>query len=269
MTEGEELLAEHANSCIAFDGNGLLYVLNTQLGLYRLNVETGQQSSYSTPFPDLHPCATTPAPCSPTVNDVPALPNDIAFDSYGNAYVTDSMQATIWRVAPGGGTPQIWFQDARLDSGYVGVNGIRLSPDRSSFYLSVTADLLGGSYIYTLPRVAQPTAADLKVFHQFAPGDLPDGIAFGKSGNLYVAMATPFASGIAILGPAGAEVGRLKNSLVSPIFPFDSPANIAFNGKGSLLATNHAFATGVPSQFTVLDVYVGDSAEPLAKPELP
>ncbi len=268
-TQGEALQFEHANSCIAFDGQGRLYVLNTQLGMYRLDVETGQQSAYSAPFPDLKPCSISPAPCSPTVADTPALPNDIAFDADGNAYVTDSMQATIWRVAPGGGVPQIYFQDARLDSGYVGVNGIRLSPDRKKFFITVTADLLGGSYIYTLPFVAQPTAADLTVFHQFAPGDFPDGIAFGKSGNLYVAMATPFASGIAVIAPDGAETKRLGNAITSPIFPYDSPANIAFNGRGSLLVTNHAFATGIPSQFTVLDVYVGDSAEPLAKPALP
>ncbi len=269
FTVGENLLGEHANSCIAFDGNGKLYVLNTQLGMYRLDTGSGAQESYSTPFPDLPACDGNNAPCSPTFFDAPSLPNDLAFDEDGNAYVTDSMQATIWRVAPGGGVPQIYFQDARLDSGYVGVNGIRLSPDRSKFFLTVTADLTGGSYIYTLPRVAQPAAADLTVFHQFAPGDFPDGIAFGKSGNLYAAMATPFASGIAVIAPDGTETKRLRNAITSPIFPYDSPANIAFNGRGSLLVTNHAFATGIPSQFTVLDVYVGDSAEPLAKPALP
>jgi sugar lactone lactonase YvrE len=269
QTQGEDLMAEHADSCIAFDGQGRLYVLNTQLGMYRLDVETGQQSAYSAPFPDLKPCSISAAPCSPTAADAPALPNDIAFDEAGNAYVTDSMQATIWRVAPGGGTPQIWYQDARFDSPYVGVNGIRLSPDRSKVFLTVTTDSQGGAYVYTLPLVAQPTAGDLAVFHQFAPGDFPDGIAFGKSGSLYVAMATPFASGIAILGPTGVETGRLTNSPLSPIFPYDSPANIALNQRGALLATNHAFATMLPQQFTVLDVYVNDTASPLAKPDLP
>ena len=268
-TQGENLLAEHADSCIAFDGQGRLYVLNTQLGIYRLDPETGQQQAYSEPFPDLHPCATTPAPCSPTVADTPALPNDIAFDEAGNAYVTDSMQATVWRVPAGGGAPQIWYQDARFDSPYVGVNGIRLSPDRKKVFLTVTTDLTGGAYVYTLPLVAQPSAADLAVFRAFGPTDLPDGIAFGKSGKLYVAIATPGLSGVVILDTSGAEVGRLGNAVPGAIFPYDSPANIAFNGKGSLLATNHAFATGIPSQFTVLDVYVGDSASPLAKPVLP
>jgi len=270
-TQGENLLAEHANSCIAFDRNGRLYVLNTQLGLYRINTETGAQESYSLPFPDLQPCleGVVGPPCSPTLADAPALPNDIAFSENGDAYVTDSMQATIWRIQPGGGAPQIWFQDQRLASAYIGVNGLRLGPDRDKVFVTVTADLLGGSYVYTLPLVAAPAAADLQVFHHYPLGDLPDGIAFGKSGNLYVTIATPFQSGISVLGPAGNETARLTNPLLSPIFPYDSPANIAFNGKGSLLVTNHAFATMLPSQFTVLDVWVNDKASPLAKPVLP
>jgi sugar lactone lactonase YvrE len=270
-TAGEALAFEHANSCIAFDGNGKLYVLNTQLGIYRLDTGSGQQEPYSAPFPDLPACSAAPAPCSPTLFDAPSLPNDIAFDEDGNAYVTDSMQATIWRVAPGGGTPQIWFQDARLATfpGGIGANGIRLSPDRSKAYVTVTLDQTGAGYIYTLPLVAQPTAADLAVFKAFAPTDLPDGIAFGKSGNLYVAIATPGLSGVVILNTSGAEVGRLANAAPGDIAPYDSPANIAFDGHGSLLLTNHAFATMIPSHFNVLNVYVGDKGSPLSKPELP
>jgi sugar lactone lactonase YvrE len=271
-TQGEALAFEHANSCIAFDGNGKLYVLNTQLGLYRLDTGSGQQESYSTPFPNLPSCSAAPAPCSPTSFDAPALPNDIAFDDAGNAYVTDSLQATIWRVAPGGGTPQIWFQDARLGTAPpdgIGANGIRLSPDRTKVFVAVTIDPMGQSFIYTLPLVAAPQSSDLAVFHHFGPGSLPDGIAFGRSGSLYVAIATPFVSGIAILDPSGTEVGRLQNAAPGLINPYDSPANIAFNGHGSLLVTNHAFFTMIPSQFTVLDVYVGDKGDPLEKPDLP
>ena len=270
-TQGEALGFEHANSCIAFDGNGKLYVLNNQIGMYRIDTGSGAQETYSTPFPDLPACDGNNAPCSPTFFDAPALPNDLAFDEDGNAYVTDSLQATIWRVAPGGGTPQVWFQDARLGTvpGGIGANGIRLSPDRSKVFVVVSIDPTGSPYIYTLPLVAAPQASDLAVFKAFAPGDIPDGIAFGKSSHLYVAIATPAASGIAILDPSGAETGRLTNPAGSPFFPYDSPANIAFDGHGSLLVSNHAFATGIPANFTVLDVYVGDKGSPLSKPGLP
>src|SRR5215216_2323276 len=168
-TQGEALAFEHANSCIAFDGQGRLYVLNIQLGMYRIDTGSGQQESYSTPFPDLPSCSAAPAPCSPTLFDAPALPNDIAFDEDGNAYVTDSLQATIWRVAPGGGTPQIWFQDARFATvpGGIGTNGIRLSPDRSKAYVAVTIDQMGAGYIYTVPLVAQPAPGAATVFKAF------------------------------------------------------------------------------------------------------
>jgi sugar lactone lactonase YvrE len=269
-TQGELTQYEHANSCIAFDGNGKLYVLNLQLGIYRIDTGSGAQESYSTPFPDLPSCNGSNAPCSPTSFDAPALPNDIAFDEDGNAYVTDSLQATIWRVPAGGGTPRIWFQDARFATvpGGIGTNGIRLNPDRSKAYVTVTVDQTGQSFIYTLPLVAHPQQSKLKVFKAFGPNDLPDGIAFGKSGNLYVAIATPGLSGIAILDPSGAEVGRLQNAAPGAISPYDSPANIAFDGHGSLLVTNHAFATMIPSDMTVLDVYVGDKGSPLSKPDL-
>jgi sugar lactone lactonase YvrE len=273
LTQGENTLgAEHANSCVAFDDTGRLYVLNTQIGAYRVDLDTLAQSSYTPPFPD-HPACTPLAtqPCTPTPADLPPLPNDLAFDGAGNLYVTDSLQATIWRVPPGGGAPQVWFRDYRLASPYVGVNGLRLSPDRSTMFFTVSTDLFGMGRVYTLPVVDRPAASDLRVFHTYSGGEGPDGIAFGKSGRLYVALAVPGKSGISILEPDGTESVRLGNSPQSPHAPYDSPANIAFDGRGNLLVTNHALATGLvlPEQFSVLRVFVDDLAVPLVKPALP
>jgi len=270
--QGENLLMEHANSSIALDAAGRIYVLNTQLGIYRLDPATGTQEPYGAPFPDLLPCLIPLAsPCSPTLLNLPPIPNDIAFDPDGNAYVTDSLQATIWRVPAGGGAPQIWFQDLRLASPYIGVNGLRLSPDRTQAFLTVTLDLLGRSTVYTLPLVPNPQASQLRVFHRYGLGDLPDGIAFGASGLLYVSMATPGRSGVSILNSDGIQVGRLRNPLLKPFRPYDSPANIAFKAPGSILMTNHAFLTGLvlPSQFTVVEVFVNDAESPLEKPAFP
>jgi hypothetical protein len=58
--------------------------------------------------PHAVPAAACQRPCSPTVLDLPPLPNDIAFAP------TDSMQATIWRIPKGGGTPKIWFQSTHV-----------------------------------------------------------------------------------------------------------------------------------------------------------
>lgn len=271
--KGENLAFEHADSSIALDRAGRIYVLNSQLGVYRLSIN-GRQEAYGAPFPDLPACNAVPpdTPCSPVPFDAPALPNDLAFDRAGNLYVTDSLQATIWKVPAGGGQPQIWFQDVRLAPGPnvgIGVNGLRIDPAGTTVYLTVSEDLNGHAFVYTLPLVAAPTAADLHVFHQYTGSDIPDGIAFGETGLLYVAIATPFASAISILGPSGAEVGRLANP-GDPINPYDSPANIAFDGKGSILVTNHAFVTGAsdPSRFSVLDVFVNDRGAPLVLPTL-
>jgi sugar lactone lactonase YvrE len=267
---GENLAQEHANSSIAVDGLLRAYVLNTQRGVVRISL-TGKQEQYSTPFPDLKPCSTLPpgSVCSPTPFDAPSLPNDLVFDKNGVLYVTDSFQATIWRVPAGGGAPQIWFQDPRLASPSFGPNGIRLDPAGTKVYFTMSEDFDHRAFVYTLPLVAKPAAADLKVFHEYT-GDLPDGIAFGQTGRLYVTIATPFASGLSILSPAGAEVVRLTNP-GNPIFPYDSPSNLAFDGKGSALVVNHAFITGVtnPAQFTILDVWVADTGLPLNKPILP
>jgi sugar lactone lactonase YvrE len=263
---GEDLSQEHANSCVALDGWGRVYVLNTQLGLLRyIALPNGQlinQQVYGQPLPNLPPL------------EVPPLSNDLAFDLLGNCFVTDSLQGIVWRYPAGFGLqkqPQIWFQDAKLapgGPGAIGVNGIRLNPQHNKIFISVSQDATGGGHIYTLPWVANPQPADLKLFHSFKPGDLPDGIAFGQSGVLYVTDATPFSSGIIGLRGNGVEVFRFTNPVNTPINPYDSPANVAFDGQGSLLVTNHAFVTGqqMPQQFQVLKVFVRDYEAGLFKP---
>jgi hypothetical protein len=160
--EGEDLAKDHANSCVAVDRFGRLYVLNLQLGIIRFDPLLITQRQYSRPFPDLKPCkeVETGAPCSPVPVDLPPLPNDIAFDRFGNAYVTDSLQATIWIVPPGGGEPQIWFQDSKLAPalnvpGSVGVNGIRINPQHNKVFVTVTLGPDGQGAISTPPTMLQ------------------------------------------------------------------------------------------------------------------
>jgi len=201
-----------------------------------------------------------------------ALPNDLAFAADGSAYVTDSFQAVIWRVPPGGGTPQVWLQTP-LFSGSgpvpIGVNGIRLDPARQWVYVTVTAssaDFNAGA-VYRIPFVAQPDELTIQLVHEYTNGEAPDGIAFGASGRLYVALAG--SNQISVLAPDGTEVTPIGSGPGSDI-PLDGPANIAFDPtRKSLLITNHASISGNQQNFAVLRAYVGDIADPLALPVLP
>lgn len=264
--EGTDLAQEHPASDLAVDGWGRVYLSDNQQGVVRLT-PSGQQQAYSLPLPDLRPCASVPAgtPCSPTAVDRPPLANGLAFDVYGNLYVTDSFQATLWRIPPGGGAPRIWFQDARLDVDF-GANGIALSPCGRFLYFSVSGFAQG--VIYRLPLVPRPTAADLYTV-VLLPGQGPDGLAFGASGHLYVALANT--NQVAILDMDGAELQRLPpaGAPQGPI-PLDGPSSIAFDRlTRTALVVNHAPLTGNPDSFAVLRLCVNDPGAPLVRPFVP
>jgi sugar lactone lactonase YvrE len=253
-----------AISCIAFGEDDNLYVADEEQGVLKIDVVTGQQSVYAAPFYPVYTSAFNPP--------APVLLNDLAFDKHGNLYVTDSFQATIWRVPAGGGAPQVWFQNAAID-GPFGPNGVRVDAKSEKLYFTVTLDATGKGYVYTLPLIDHPTIFDLKLFHAYdTPGTGPDGIAFGKSGNLYVALAGY--SQISVLTPSGSEQTRFLGPAQNPSnpgspLPWANPANIAFDNKnGSLLVTNHASLTGLPDPsplFAIFDVYVDDRAGKLFK----
>ena len=257
----------NALSCIAFGEDDNLYVVDEGQGIVKINVETGQQSVYAAPFFPVFTSAFHPP--------APLLINDLAFDKNGYLYVTDSFQATIWRVPPGGGAPQVWFQNAAID-GPFGPNGVRVDKKSEKLYFTVTFDGAGAGYVYTLPLIDHPTLSDLHVFHTYNFADTgsgPDGIAFGKSGDLYVALAGT--SKISVLRPDGTEQTKYSGPAQNPAnpannpLPWANPANIAFNNKTqSLLVTNHASLTGLPDPsplFAVFDVFVNDKAGKLFK----
>ena len=239
---------DHGLSGLAFDAAGRLYVLDTQWGIVRfdpstapvtINPATDSSFLYASAFPDLLPCTPlTPAPCSPTLVNAPPLPNDIVFDAAGNAYVTDSLQATIWRVQPNSGAPEVWFQDERLGGGF-GVNGIRLDPTRTALYFTVTADSLAQGVVYALP-LAAPSDANLEPVHVYTTAEAPDNLAFGESGNLYVALAG--SNQISVLGPGGAELTRHSGPARSAMgdVPYDMPSGVAFDHSGALLPCRDA-----------------------------
>jgi sugar lactone lactonase YvrE len=270
---GEDTSVEHALSCVASDASGRLYVLSTQLGVVRLSPSASGwvQDIYSPALPDLPSCRLFgPTPCAPTLFEAGPLANDLAFDAAGNLYITDSYQATIYKVPPGGGAPQIWFQSGLFEGvpTQIGLNGLRVSPDQSKIFVTVTLPLaspLNGT-LYSIPLVTSPKACDLRLEHVFGVLDGPDGIAFGANGDLFVSLAGT--NSIGVLGPNKFEKTRFLGPKGSAI-PFDGPANIAFEGNGSILVTNHATLSKNTAHFAVLEVAAGDDGAPLFEPTLP
>jgi sugar lactone lactonase YvrE len=266
---------DHGLSGLAYDGAGRLYVLDTQWGVLRLDlnsapavVDPASDPSviYATAFPNLPPCTPlTPTPCAPTVADTPSLPNDIAFAPNGDAYVTDSLQATLWRIPNGGGAPQILFQDARIGGGF-GPNGLRLDPARAHLVFAVTADALARGVIYRLP-LANPSAEHLQIVHEYLLAEAPDNLAFGASGRLYVALAGT--NQIGVLAADGTEVARYSGPAKGDhgAVLYDMPSGVALDpATRTLLANNHSEVLGLPQHFVVFDVYVDDVPDPLETP---
>lgn len=272
-------MMDHGLSGLAYDADRRLYVLDTQWGVLRFDPATAPALIdpaadptvlYASAFPNLPPCVPVlgPPPCAPTPADTPPLPNDIVFAGNGDAYVTDSLQATIWRIPSGGGTPQIWFQDGRI-GGAFGPNGIRLNPARTHVVFAVTINALARGVIFRLPLSA-PTAANLEVVHEYLLAEGPDNLAFGESGNLYVALAT--ANQIGVLAPDGSEAARFSGPAKAEKGKvlYDMPSGVALDPTTrALLANNHSEILGLPRHFVVFDVYVDDGPDPLETPAIP
>ena len=198
-----------------------------------------------------------------------AMWNDLVFDHAGNLYVPDD-KPRIWRVSPDG-TPEIWFTDPRLAGFFSfagGPLGARIDPSGQWLYFSITvsAEFPLEAVIYRVRLVDQPTAADLELVHRFPfdPNQAPPqatGLAFARSGNLYVSLLGP--NQIAVLDPAGNEIGRISDPR------FHSPWGLAFAGK-SLLVTNGDLEPGDhPDAWKIFKVYVGETGLPLIRPETP
>jgi hypothetical protein len=264
---GYENTPDHGLVGVALDGSGHLYVADIQVpGIVQLDLKSGNTSNYAT-LKDLPPCSQAPAPCSPTAEARPPFPNDMAFDKDGNLYVTDSFQATLWKVPKGGGDPEVWYQSADFDRP-LGANGIRLSPDDSEICVAVTGPPGG---IHCIPATANPTKH--RTLHTYLT-EGPDNMAFGESENLYIALG--FENKVSVVEWTGEigdgdELQRFSGPAKGPNgpVPWDAPAGVAFdNARRSLLVANHALNTGLvlKNLFVVFDIYVNDRAHPLHRP---
>ena len=270
---GQDLAAEHGLTGMAMDADGLLYIGSlAPPAVYRLDPKTGQQTTYAT-LRDVPICSdTVTSDCSKASQDMKPWPDYIALAPDGSLYQTDSLQALIWKVPPGGGKGQIWLTDDRLQSllgpPAFGPSAMKLGPDnRTLFFTTIEGPTGDGDpsagRIWKLPIHPDGTPGPLQQFYVAQSADAPGGMGFAKSGDIYVTLSG--SNAIAQIGPDGKEKARFPDPVTNMTFtpPLDSPLDVAFRGN-SLLVANSAFLSNSASSFALLDVFVGEPGyEPL------
>jgi sugar lactone lactonase YvrE len=264
IIEGQNLAAVHGLVGMAWGPDGRLYVADRdppRVLALDFSVSPPTQKTYAT-FPNLPRCSSAPPPCAPSTNPGESLVDGLIFDRTGELYVSDVQKATIFRVPAGGGTGEIWFQDARLD-GPFGVNGLAIESRSRRLFMAVTIsnppDSAVQGSIYSLPLTDRPGPSDLTLVHRYPePMAAPDGILFGRSGRLYVTLAGT--NQISILDPGGSELTRFPSTEENARqeVPWDTPASLALDGRGGLLVTNQSYINAIPRHWVVFDSWVDD-----------
>lgn len=266
---------------MTLDADARLYVAEL-IGARIVRFDPHEEGSNGTTYaeiPDLPSCTQAPlSPCAPTRTAQPPVPNYPTFGPDDALYVTDTYQHTIWRIPPGGGEAEIWFQDPRFETAEFGMNGLAFGPGDDHLY--ITQSIVGvaaggqtapaGAAVWRLPFIEDPSPADLEIFHEY-PGVLIDGIAFGDSGRLYVTvLGVPTGThGISVLGPDGEEERFFPTAEENEAqeVPYDGPASIAFHDDHrSILVTN--LAQSNEEHWAVLEAFVDDTGLPLHRPVL-
>ena len=266
-------LPAYGLQALAVDRGGDVFALDkAPARILRIDPKTGRQTTYAT-FEDVPPCSTVEnGQCSETAEDLRAFPNYLTFAPDGTLYVTDFQQALIWRVKPGGGKARVAFTDPRLDGG-MGPNGIQMQRlgNRIVFAQSMNppgTGTPGAGRLYRLNVARDGGLSKLRSFYESAPGEGIDGIAIGRSGNVYFNLFTT--NQTVVVDRDGEEIDRVpENPAANAALerPFDAPASSGFLGR-RLLTTNQSVVLRNPASFAVLDIATGERGLPLFRPRM-
>jgi hypothetical protein len=275
--KGQDLSQEHGITGMAMDADGFLYIGSlAPPTIYRLDPRSGEQTTYAT-LRDVPICsATQTTDCSQASQDMKPWPDYIVIAPDGTIYETDSLQALIWKVPPGGGKGQVWMTDSRLQSllgpPAFGPSAMKLGPDHRTLYFTTIEGPTGdgdpsAGRIWKLPIHPDGTPGPLQQFYVAQSADAPGGMGFAKSGDIYVTLSG--SNGIAQIGPDGKEKARFPDPVTNMTFtpPLDSPLDVAFRGN-SLLVANSAFLSNSASSFAILDVFVGEPGYDVLRPKI-
>ena len=268
---GQDLSGGQGVQVATSDARGRLVLLDrAPARVLLLNTRRNRFRTYAT-FPDLPPCGlgSTGPDCSPTIGDEPPVPNYAAWGRCGALYVTDYLQAVIWRVPPGGGKAKVWLADPKLDGSEFGTTGIVLEPNHRSLLVMQQSSAGGADgnpttgKLYEVRIRSHHRPGELHRIWQSQPVEGPDGFWVARSGRIYVALVG--SNQIAVIGPDGSDVERFPETAPSgengsPV-PFDAPSSVMFKGT-RLIVANQAFVGGDPAHQAILDVEAGERGMP-------
>ena len=265
---GQDLSQDHGVQVANQDRKGRLVLLEkSRSRLQTLNPRNGHFRTWAT-FPDLPICSTGETPCSPNVDDYPAIPNYAAWGPGGALYVTDYGQAVIWKIPRKTHKPEVWFASSALDGTEFGTTGLVYRRSTHSLLIgqgstAVDASVPANGKLYELPIKKTGKPGDLSTLWTSQPADLPDGFSIGRSGHIYVACAG-LSNQLVELSATGEELGRFPSTPGTgdngSSIPFDTPSSATFLGE-RLLVANQSF-TGDTSHHAILDVWAGESGVP-------
>lgn len=143
--------------------------------------------------------------------------NDGKCDSQGRFWIGSISdvpgQAILYRYDPDG-------QFHIMETGLTISNGLGWSPDRSTFYLTDSAQ--HKIYAYNFEEASGKISDRRVLIDLSAEGVEPDGLAIDSVGNIWSALWNGWC--VACFNPAGAEILRVK-------MPVQRPTSVTFGGK--------------------------------------
>jgi sugar lactone lactonase YvrE len=160
------------------------------------------------------------------------LANDVTVDDEGNAYVTDTLSAAIYRVTPAGDASRF-----AADPRFLLINGIDFHPDG---YLVVAT--LSGPQLLRVPLDAPASVTEIAT-----PGEIVgDGIVFRSDGALAVVSNALAADGT-VLGPGvtlfASDDGWQSAAIAGSWAADDLPTTAAVRGDDVYVIHAHLFDT--------------------------
>jgi sugar lactone lactonase YvrE len=198
-----------------------------------------------------------------------AIPNYAAWGPDGSLYVTDYGQPILWRVPPGGGDPEPWLTDPRLEGDEFGATGLALAADRATLLVAMQSEAGGAAgnpstgRIWKVPIAAGGKPGPMEQLWESRPVDGPDGFAIARSGAVYVTLLA--SNQIAMIGADGTEQDRFPQEPGTgengSSVPFDSPSSARFLGT-RLIVAQQSYFSGDPAHQAILDVEAGEPGLP-------